>query len=133
MVKITFILLFLFFPLLSFCQGLASFRITAFKNNTNQLEDNSQLDTVLVQITSKSIDYDTTVFFSKEKNRFALPDGRFTILCSIDGEEEIRIENIPASSDKITFIEILFEPPKEYSKKEIKLRRKKQFANYVKW
>lgn len=110
-------------------RGLGSLSVTTFTNETNDLIDNVEADSALVQILNKHYSLDSTVWVYKGvKNRISLRPGEYHIICTTSGKT-IELFNVPINADRITFLDLLFEPDKKISFVQ-KQKRRKRFYNY---
>lgn len=110
-------------------RGLGSLSVTTFTNETNDLIDNVEADSALVQILNKHYSLDSTIWVYKGvKNRISLRPGEYHIICTTSGKT-IELFNVPINADRITFLDLLFEPDKKISFVQ-KQKRRKRFYNY---
>lgn len=110
-------------------RGLGSLSVTAFTNETNDLIDNVEADSALVHIINKPYSMDSTVWVYKGvKNRISLRPGEYHIICTTSGKT-IELFDVQISADRITFLDLLFEPDKKLSFVQ-KQKRRKRFYNY---
>lgn len=106
--------------------------VITFKNNTDKLADNFVVDTTYVKITNSQYSIDTTVTFIHSQNtKIILKDGKYNLALSYRNEEQIELTDVIISGDRISFVEVLIEPRKELSKRDIRNRKKKYYANYL--
>ena len=110
-------------------RGLGALGVTAMMNETNDLMDNVELDSTLIQIINKKYSLDSTIWLNLGvKNRIPLKPGEYHIICTISGKS-IELFDVPIRADKITFLDLLFEPDKKLSFIE-KIKRRKRYYNY---
>ena len=113
--------------------GLGALQVTTYKNETNNLNDNYSVDTTFVRIIKLQYSIDTNfTYVTGIRSRIALKPGKYKLVCSFNKDSEITIENVIISADKITFVELLIEPKIFLSKSQLRKRRKKNYANYIK-
>lgn len=109
--------------------GLGALSVTTFMNETNDLIDNIELDSTLVQIINKKYSLDSTIWVYKGvKNRISLRPGEYHIICTLS-DKTIDLFNVPINADRITFLDLLIEPDKKLSFIE-KKKRRKRYYNY---
>lgn len=109
--------------------GLGALSVTSFINETNDLNDNVEADSTLVQIVNKKFSMDTTVWvYKRVKNKISLRTGEYQIICTLTGRT-IELFDVPIYADRITFLNLLIEPDKKLSFIE-KNKRQKRFYNY---
>ncbi|MFY7861794.1 MAG: hypothetical protein ACOVP5_06155 [Chitinophagales bacterium] len=109
---------------------IGALSVTTFVNETNNLSDNVELDSTLVRIISKAHSMDTSLWiYAGAKNRIALHPGKYQLTCSAAGRK-IELEDVLVTGDRITFVDLLFEPEKKLNYKERKKRRKRYY-NYM--
>lgn len=97
-------------------QGLGSFHISAFSNNDNKIKNNVKLKTIQLLIISLKT-RDTIVNSSCElplKTRY-LSQGKYQLIAKTANYREIEAY-CTVNSDRITFVEFLFEPQKKKRK-----------------
>ena len=110
-------------------KALGSLSVTTFTNETNDLIDNVEADSALVQIINKHYSLDSTVWVYKGvKNRISLRPGEYHIICTTSGKT-IELFDVQISADRITFLDLLFEPDKKLNFVQ-KQKRRKRFYNY---
>lgn len=121
------------FTKISFSQvSWGGLSVITFKNNTDKLADNFVVDTTYVKITNSQYSIDTTVTFIHSQNtKIILKDGKYNLALSYRNEEQIELTDVIISGDRISFVEVLIEPRKELSKRDIRNRKKKYYANYL--
>lgn len=111
--------------------ALGALKVTTFKNDTDNLADNYIVDTSYVRITNSRYSTDTSVvFIQSQKTKINLKPGRYNLVLSYNNEEEIILNDVLISADKISFVEVLIEPKMALSRKDIRKRKKKYYANY---
>jgi len=121
------------FTKISFSQvSWGGLSVITFKNNTDKLADNFVVDTTYVKTTNSQYSIDTTVTFIHSQNtKIILKDGKYNLALSYRNEEQIELTDVIISGDRISFVEVLIEPRKELSKRDIRNRKKKYYANYL--
>jgi hypothetical protein len=104
-------------------------RVSAHQNSTGKLQDNWRLDTIYVQIITSGDTVNCLIPSTGDnRNMCKLSGGKYKLVCSIDGITELIVEEVIISPDKITFVDILFEPHQELSKCA-KRKRNKLYSN----
>ncbi len=97
-------------------QGLGSLNISAFSNNDNKIKNNVELKTIQLLIVHLKT-RDTIVNGSCElplRTRY-LPHGKYRLIAKTGNYIEIEA-NCTVNSDRITFVDFLFEPKKKKRK-----------------
>jgi len=126
----TIIIFFLLFS--SFCSNAQSIGGLLVKSNinlTNNLSDNKQSDSTIVRIVHIGFKIDTTICFSKTNNfRINLKTGKYNLTCKA-GENSIELPDVIISGDRLTFVELLFEPKVKLNFVE-RRKRKKLYYNF---
>jgi hypothetical protein len=111
--------------------ALGVLKVTTFKNDTDKLTDNYAVDTTHVRIINSQYSLDTIVTFINSQNtKINLKRGNYNLVLSYRNEEEIELTDILISADLISFVEVLIEPKMALSRREIRKRKKKYYANY---
>lgn len=125
-----YLLFFLIFSHSSFGQTYGGLKVQLFKNETNDLNDNYQLDSTEVRIVNKRYSVDTTITFTSANNfKCLLRSGKYKLICSTNREKDIVVEGVLISGDKITFIDLLIEPEADLNFFQKRKRKKKRYAN----
>lgn len=109
--------------------GLGVLIVRSYSNETNDLMDNVEIDSTLVQVINKHYSLDSTIWvYSGVDSRISLKPGDYKIICTAS-DKTIELVDVPINSDTITFLDLLFEPEKKLSFIQ-KKKRRKRFYNY---
>jgi hypothetical protein len=112
----------------AYSQGLGFLSVKGFKNTTLNLEDNVQIDSVHVKIVNQSTGEGITHVYTIDRfNRPTLEAGEYTLTCSVDGEEDWMVEGVRISAEKITFVELLYEPEEKLTFFQKRKRKRGSF------
>lgn len=112
----------------SFSQGLL--RISASQNGTNNLLENVPIATLQVKIILLADGSVTNCNFSAENKNCLLKPGIYNVEIRNTNGQELKICEILIRDMEFTFLNVLFEPTKALSRKE--LRKRKIYHNYGK-
>jgi hypothetical protein len=124
---IIFFLLFISFSLRA--QSIGGLLVKSTTNLTNNLSDNKLTDSTIVRIVNIGLAIDTTICFSKTNNyRINLGTGKYNLTC-IAGENSIELQDVIISGDRITLVELLFEPKAKLNFVE-RRKRKNLYYNF---
>lgn len=124
---IIFFLLFISFS--TKAQSIGGLLVKSNTNLTNNLSDNKLIDSTIVRIVNIGLAIDTTICFSKTNNyRINLRTGKYNLTC-IAGENSIELQDVVISGDRITLVELLFEPKAKLNFVE-RRKRKKLYYNF---
>ncbi len=95
----------------SYCQGInGGLRINGFSNTDNKLASNVKISEAHILLISQKSNDTLLNELTKLEYRQYLPTGKYTMIATIDGYEKIIMEELIRAGDKITFIDLLFEP-----------------------
>lgn len=123
--KVIFSILILILSNNVFSQSFGGLMVRTYTNSTNNLSDNKHSDSTRVRIVNIGLAIDTTVYFSTTNNfRIHLKAGKYNLTC-ISGENSIDLQEVIISSDRITFVNLLFEPKNKLSFFDRRERKKK--------
>lgn len=115
---VLFLLLFLSFSHLCSAQmGLGSIRITAYSNPDNRLKNNVSLDSVFLVVTNYKGDTIISGQNALMCNLTSCNAGNYILSASYGNFTSIEKYSFVVSSDRITFIDLLFEPKVKKRKK----------------
>ncbi len=105
--------------------------VEAYVNSTNNLKDNSRMDTLCVRLMNRNIPIDTVNCFTTSiDSRIPLKPGNYDLVLESENRK-IYLYNFLVYSDQITFINLLIEPTKKMNLVE-QLKRKRSYHNYRK-
>lgn len=112
-----------------FSQSIGGLMVRTYTNTTNELSDNKLLDSTTVRIVHAEYAIDTTICFSATNNfKVLLKTGTYKLTCKA-GDHTIEFQNVLISGDRLTFVDLLFEPKKPLNY-FARRARKKEFYNY---
>lgn len=110
-------------------QSIGGLLVKSTTNLTNNLSDNKLIDSTIVRIVNIGLAIDTTICFSKTNNyRINLGTGKYNLTC-IAGENSIELQDVIISGDRITLVELLFEPKAKLNFVE-RRKRKNLYYNF---
>lgn len=110
-----------------YAQDYGNLMVKAFKNTSLNLSDNFQLDTIRVRIINQMTLEEKTVIFTPDiQKRPLLTPGKYKLICSVHGENDRIVEDVIINTEKITFVELLYEPKQRLSCSQKRKRKKLQ-------